>query len=81
MLIKDNHIKAAGGITAAVKGARAHVPHTMKVEVEASTLPQVDEALAAGADIILLDNMTTRRRCGRPWFGSAGGPFRRHPAG
>ena len=59
VLIKDNHIKAAGGITAAVKGARAHVPHTMKVEVEASTLNQVDEALTAGADIILLDNMDT----------------------
>ncbi|BDI32145.1 nicotinate-nucleotide diphosphorylase (carboxylating) [Capsulimonas corticalis] len=57
VLIKDNHIKAAGGITAAVTAARAQAPHTMKVEVEASTIPQVREALACGADIILLDNM------------------------
>ncbi len=59
VLIKDNHIRAAGGITPAVAGARANIPHTMKIEVEASTLAQVDEALAAGADIILLDNMDT----------------------
>ncbi len=59
VLIKDNHIKAAGGIGNAVRGARAHIPHTMKIEVEASTLGMVDEALAAGADIILLDNMDT----------------------
>jgi nicotinate-nucleotide pyrophosphorylase (carboxylating) len=57
VLIKDNHIKAAGGIKAAVTAARAQAPHTMKVEVEASTLDQVREALACGADIILLDNM------------------------
>ncbi len=64
VLIKDNHIRAAGGIGAAVGRARAQVPHTMKVEVEASTLAQVDEALEAGADIILLDNMAleTMRR-------------------
>lgn len=59
VLIKDNHVKAAGGIGNAVRGARAHIPHTMKIEVEASTLGQVDEALAVGADIILLDNMDT----------------------
>ncbi|MEO7718063.1 MAG: carboxylating nicotinate-nucleotide diphosphorylase [Capsulimonas sp.] len=57
VLIKDNHIKAAGGIKAAVTAARAQAPHTMKIEVEASTLDQVREALACGADIILLDNM------------------------
>ncbi|MCW3059680.1 MAG: nicotinate-nucleotide pyrophosphorylase [Capsulimonas sp.] len=57
VLIKDNHIKAAGGIKAAVTAARAQAPHTMKVEVEASTLDQVREALACGADIILLDHM------------------------
>lgn len=57
VLIKDNHIVAAGGIAAAVQRARAAIPHTMKVEVEAETLEQVEEALAAGADIILLDNM------------------------
>jgi nicotinate-nucleotide pyrophosphorylase (carboxylating) len=59
VLIKDNHIKAAGGIAPAVARARAQAPHTMKVEVEASTPAQVGEALAAGADIILLDNMDT----------------------
>lgn len=59
VMIKDNHIQAAGGISAAVAHARAHVPHTMKIEVETDTLAQVDEALDAGADIILLDNMDT----------------------
>ncbi len=59
VLIKDNHIKAAGGIRNAVAGAKAHIPHTMKIEVEASTPAQVEEALGAGADIILLDNMDT----------------------
>ncbi len=64
VLIKDNHIHAAGGIGRAVALARAHAPHTMKVEVEASTLGQVEQALTAGADIILLDNMdiTTLRQ-------------------
>ena len=57
VMIKDNHIQAAGGIAPAVARARAHVPHTMKIEVETDTLDQVDEALKAGADIILLDNM------------------------
>ncbi|MFA5561780.1 MAG: carboxylating nicotinate-nucleotide diphosphorylase [Eubacteriales bacterium] len=58
ILIKDNHIVAAGGITAAVTRARAHAPHTLKIEVETETLSQVEEALSAGADIIMLDNMT-----------------------
>ncbi len=59
VLIKDNHIRAAGSIMRAVALARNGVPHTMKIEVEASTLPQVEQALAAGAEIILLDNMDT----------------------
>lgn len=59
VLIKDNHIKAAGGIGNAVAAAKAHIPHTMKIEVEAASLAMVDEALSAGADIILLDNMDT----------------------
>jgi nicotinate-nucleotide pyrophosphorylase (carboxylating) len=59
VLIKDNHIKAAGGIQNAVAGAKAYVPHTMKIEVEAGTLEMVEQALTAGADIILLDNMDT----------------------
>ena len=55
VLIKDNHIKAAGGITAAVKRARAHIPHTIKIEVETESMEQIKEALLAGADIIMLD--------------------------
>jgi nicotinate-nucleotide pyrophosphorylase (carboxylating) len=57
ILIKDNHIAAAGGLGAAVRSARAGAPHGLKVEVECETLAQVDEALAAGADVVLLDNM------------------------
>jgi len=57
VLIKDNHIVAAGGIASAVAAARRHVPHTLKIEVETETLDQVREALEAGADIIMLDNM------------------------
>lgn len=58
VLIKDNHIIAAGGITAAVELARKNVPHTMTIEVEVETEEQVREALAARADIIMLDNMS-----------------------
>ena len=57
VLIKDNHIVASGGIINAVQRARQVVPHTAKIEVEVETVEQVDEALAAGADILLLDNM------------------------
>ena len=57
VLIKDNHIQAAGGITAAVSQARRLAPHTLKIEVEVEDLAMVDEALACGADIIMLDNM------------------------
>ncbi len=57
ILIKENHIAAAGGITEAIIGARAYIPHTLKIEVETETMPDVVEALAAGADIIMLDNM------------------------
>ena len=58
VLIKDNHIVAAGGIANAVRKARESVPHTGKIEVEVETAAQVDEALQAGADILLLDNMS-----------------------
>jgi nicotinate-nucleotide pyrophosphorylase (carboxylating) len=58
VLIKDNHIAVAGGITSAVARARAGAGHLVKVEVEADTLEQVAEAAAAGADVILLDNMS-----------------------
>lgn len=57
VMIKDNHIKAAGGIKEAVKKIRKKIPHTIKIEVETETLEQVEEALEAGADIIMLDNM------------------------
>ncbi|MCL2567927.1 MAG: carboxylating nicotinate-nucleotide diphosphorylase [Oscillospiraceae bacterium] len=59
VLIKDNHIVAAGGITAAVEAVWGNVPHTVKIEVETTTLAEVEEALQAGADIIMLDNMDT----------------------
>ena len=58
ILIKDNHIRAAGGITAAVTSARIKSPHTMKIEVEVENFEQVKEAIDSGADILLLDNMS-----------------------
>ncbi|MGG0756418.1 carboxylating nicotinate-nucleotide diphosphorylase [Brevibacillus laterosporus] len=58
VMIKDNHSKGAGGIKEAVRKAREAIPHTMKIEVEAESLKQVHEALEAGADIIMLDNMS-----------------------
>jgi nicotinate-nucleotide pyrophosphorylase (carboxylating) len=61
VLIKDNHIAAAGSLTNAVKFARAAAPHLARIEVEAKTTPEVREALRAGADVILLDNMTPDR--------------------
>ena len=57
ILIKDNHIKAAGGITPAVSSAKANAPHTLKIEVEVESLDQMEEAITAGADIVMLDNM------------------------
>lgn len=57
VMIKDNHIKGSGGITQAVQAARQQIPHTMKIEVEVENFDQLHEALAAGADIIMLDNM------------------------
>ena len=58
VMIKDNHIAAAGSITAAVQKIKAVIGHTPKVEVETTNLAEVKEALQAGADIIMLDNMT-----------------------
>lgn len=58
VLIKDNHIIAAGGITNAIQSARRLIPHTMTIEVEVEDEAQVLEALEAKADIIMLDNMT-----------------------
>jgi nicotinate-nucleotide pyrophosphorylase (carboxylating) len=58
VLIKENHIAAAGGLRLALERARAMVPHTFRIQIECETLSQVEEALAAGANSILLDNMT-----------------------
>ena len=58
VLLKDNHIGAAGSITNAVRMAKEYVPFVRKIEVEVETLDQVKEAVEAGADIIMLDNMT-----------------------
>ncbi|HIS21257.1 MAG TPA: carboxylating nicotinate-nucleotide diphosphorylase [Candidatus Spyradocola merdavium] len=57
VLLKDNHIAAAGGVREAVRLAREYAPFLQKVEVEVETLEMVDEAVAAGADVIMLDNM------------------------
>ena len=59
VLIKENHVSAAGGIASAVSRARQSVPHTQKIEVEVRDQAEVAEALDAGADILLLDNMST----------------------
>ena len=58
VLIKDNHLVVAGSVTAAIEAARSTVGHLTKVEVEVTSLAQLDEALSAGADVILLDNMS-----------------------
>ena len=58
ILIKDNHLALAGGVTEAVRRARAGAPHLLKVEVEVENGDELREALVAGADVVLLDNMT-----------------------
>jgi nicotinate-nucleotide pyrophosphorylase (carboxylating) len=80
VLIKDNHVAACGGVRAAIDRARAAAPHTMKIECEVDSLEQLDAALAAGADIVLLDNMQTatvaeavRRTRGRALLEASGG--------
>lgn len=80
VLIKDNHVAAAGGVAAAVQRARTRAGHTVKVEVEVDTLAQLDEALATGADLILLDNMepaklreAVQRTAGRAVLEASGG--------
>lgn len=61
VLIKDNHIAAFGGIKKAIDHIRTQISHLLKIEVEVSNLDQVKEALAANADIIMLDNMTIKQ--------------------
>jgi nicotinate-nucleotide pyrophosphorylase (carboxylating) len=79
-LIKDNHIVAAGSVTAAIERARAHAPHTSRIECEVTSLEELDQALAAGADVVLLDNMKTEtikqavtRTAGRALLEASGG--------
>lgn len=58
VMIKDNHIVAAGGISTAIDRARRRAPHTSRIEVEVASLAELEEAIAAGADIIMLDNFS-----------------------
>lgn len=58
VMIKDNHIKAAGGITKAVSTIKGKLGHTIRIEVEVTNLEELDEAVKAGADIVMLDNMS-----------------------
>ncbi len=80
VLIKDNHLAVVGSIAAAVRAARAGLGHTMSVEVEVTTLHGLDEALASGADAVLLDNMdpgtvaqAVRQSAGRVILEASGG--------
>ena len=57
-LIKDNHVAIAGGVAEAIRRVRGHVGHLVKIEVEVDTLAQLEEALGAGVDAVLLDNMS-----------------------
>ncbi|MGB5284312.1 MAG: carboxylating nicotinate-nucleotide diphosphorylase [Polyangiales bacterium] len=61
VLIKDNHIAAAGGVSQAIQRAHAYAPHTCRIECEVDTREQLEEALAAGADIVMLDNFDDER--------------------
>jgi nicotinate-nucleotide pyrophosphorylase (carboxylating) len=79
VLIKNNHIAAAGSITQAVKQARAQAHHLLKIEVEVPDLAGLKEALAAGADVIMLDNMdeaamaeAVKITAGRAWLEASG---------
>lgn len=63
ILIKDNHIAVSGGVAQAVHNARAYIGHMVKIEIEVDRLDQMREALTAGPDIILLDNMTLDQLC------------------
>ncbi|MBI2945615.1 MAG: carboxylating nicotinate-nucleotide diphosphorylase [Candidatus Wallbacteria bacterium] len=80
ILIKDNHIAACGGVAPAVERARAHAPHPLRIEVEVTGIEQAREAVAARADILLLDNMTpdtmretVRELRGKALFEASGG--------
>ncbi|BDE06778.1 nicotinate-nucleotide diphosphorylase (carboxylating) [Vulcanimicrobium alpinum] len=79
ILIKDNHVAIAGGIAPAIEAARRRAGHLVKIEIEVDTLDQLDEALAARADIVLLDNFAVgdlreavRRTAGRALLEASG---------
>ncbi len=61
IIVKDNHIVAAGSIAAAVERIRAEAPHTLKIEVEVESIEELEEALEAEADVVMLDNMATEQ--------------------
>jgi nicotinate-nucleotide pyrophosphorylase (carboxylating) len=80
VLIKDNHVASCGSVRLAIERARAAAPHTTRIECEVDSLEQLDEALAAGADVVLLDNLSTaavgeavRRTRGRALLEASGG--------
>jgi len=80
ILIKENHIRAAGGVERAVAAARTGAPHTLRIEVEVTDLAELDQALEVGADAVLLDNMglddmaeAVRRVAGRALVEASGG--------
>ncbi len=80
VLIKDNHLVAAGGVAQAVERARARAPHSLRIEVEVDTPDQLDAALAAGADVVLIDNFSpvearaaVRQAKGRALIEASGG--------
>lgn len=58
VLIKENHIRSAGSITKAVQAAKQRAPHTLRIEIEVTSLDEMNEAIQAGADVVMLDNMT-----------------------
>ncbi len=61
VMLKDNHIAAAGGIRPAFERVRKEAPHTLRIEIEVTNLEELDQALETGAEIIMLDNMTTQQ--------------------
>jgi nicotinate-nucleotide pyrophosphorylase (carboxylating) len=80
VLIKDNHVAVAGGVVAALRAAKAHVGHLVKIEIEVDRLDQLDEVIAEGADVVMLDNMSladmregVRRVAGRMKVEASGG--------
>ena len=80
VLIKDNHVAVAGGVIPALRAAKAHVGHLVKIEIEVDRLDQLDEVIAEGADVVMLDNMSladlregVRRVAGRMKVEASGG--------